>query len=139
MKEMRVVLDTNIVVSGLLFGGIPLKILKSGFQERFIWLVSPPLIDELERVLLAKKFGLSKSEIQTLVKPIFEVIEVVVPTSEVNIIQRCPGDNRVLECAVDGKCDFIVTGDRRDLLSLKRFGGIEIITARRFHDALVTE
>lgn len=47
-----------------------------------------------------------------------------------------PADNRVLECAVEGKCSFIVSGDRRDLLILKKFQHVDIITARQFMDRI---
>lgn len=63
-----------------------------------------------------------------------KVAEIVVPTTSVDIIQRCPGDNRVLECALDGKCDVITTGDRRDLFSIKTFHNIEILSARQFFE-----
>jgi hypothetical protein len=73
-------------------------------------------MEELERVLGSEKFGLSKEEIRSLVTPIFNIAEIIVPRCNINIITRSPGDNRVLECAIDGDCQCIVTGDRRDLL-----------------------
>lgn len=64
--------------------------------------------------------------------PLMEISEVIIPITTVDIIERCPADNRVLECAVDGKCSFIVTGDRRDLLGIKQFRHAEITTAKSF-------
>ncbi len=89
-------------------------------------------MDEAERVLRSDKFGLSNKEMQTLIKPIFDIAEVVLPIEEINAIPRCPADNRVLECAIAGQCAVIVSGDRRDLLSLKHFRNINIVTARLF-------
>ena len=129
---IRVTVDTNITVSGLLFGGLPLKVVRFALEKRFIWVTSPSLIDETERVLGSQKFGLSKHEVTALVSPIFDIAEIVVPQNEINVIHRCPADNRVLECASEGRCTLIVTGDRRDLIALHIFQGIQIITARQF-------
>ena len=129
---IRAVIDTNITVSGLLFGGLPLKIINAAIDRRFVWMTSPYLIEELERVLRYKKFDLSTHEIKVLLAPIMEISEIIVPMTSVDVIQRCPADNRVLECALDGKCSFVVTGDRQDLLSIRKLHQIEIVTARHF-------
>ena len=133
---IRAVVDTNITVSALLFGGLPLKIVKAALSKKFIWVTSPFLIEEAERVLSSDKFGLSAHEMKTLTEPIFSIAEIVIPTMTINAIPRCPADNRVLECAVQGKCAFIVSGDRRDLLVLKKFQHVDIITARQFMDLI---
>jgi putative PIN family toxin of toxin-antitoxin system len=133
---IRAVVDTNITVSALLFGGLPLKIVKAALSKKFIWVTSPFLIEEAERVLSSDKFGLSAHEMKTLTEPIFSIAEIVIPSMTINAIPRCPADNRVLECAVEGKCTYIVSGDRRDLLVLKKFQYVEIITARQFMDLI---
>jgi putative PIN family toxin of toxin-antitoxin system len=116
---IRAVIDTNIVISGLLFGGLPYKAVKAAIERKFMPVLSAALIEEIDRVMRSKKFGLSDQEARILTSPFFEKAEIVVPTSKVNAIPRCPGDNRVLECAIDGKCKYIVTGDRRDLQNSK--------------------
>ena len=68
---IRDVIDTNVTVSGLLFGGLPLKIIHAALARRFEWVISPILISELERVLRSDKFSLSDHEIQVLTTPIF--------------------------------------------------------------------
>jgi putative PIN family toxin of toxin-antitoxin system len=97
---------------------------------------SPILIDEAERVMRSKKFGLTNQEVAVLTRPIFAIAEITIPVATINAIPRCPADNRVLECAVEGNCQVIVTGDRRDLLSLKSYHQVQIITARQFLDRL---
>jgi predicted nucleic acid-binding protein len=89
-------------------------------------------MDETERVMRSDKFGLSDREVQILTAPVFEVAEIVIPVTTLHVIERCPADNRVLECAIEGKCSAIVSGDRRDLLSLKHYRHVEIITPRQF-------
>ena len=133
---IRAVIDTNVTVSGLLFGGLPLKIIHAALARRFEWVTSPILIYELERVLQSEKFALSVHEIHVLTTPIMGIAEIIVPAKTINVITRCPADNRVLECAIEGRCSVIVSGDRRDLLSLKRYHHVEIVTARQFFDRL---
>lgn len=133
---IRAVVDTNITVSALLFGGLPLKVVKAALSKKFIWVTSPFLIEETERVMSSEKFGITAHEMKTLTSPIFSIAEIVIPTQTINTIPRCPADNRVLECAIEGKCAFIVSGDRRDLLILKRFQHVDIITARQFIDRI---
>jgi uncharacterized protein len=101
-------------------------------ERRFVWVTSPILMEETRRVLLSDKFELTGREMRTLTYPLFKRAKIINPQISVNVINRCPADNRVLECAVEGNCSFIVSGDRRDLLSLKRYRGIEIIKAREF-------
>ena len=129
---IRAVVDTNIVISGLFFGGTPYKVVKAAIDRKFLHLLSAPLINEIERVMRSKKFGLSPEEASVLTTLFFERATIVVPTSTINAIPRCPGDNRVLECAVDGNAQYIVTGDRKDLLSLGKFQSIPIISAKDF-------
>lgn len=133
---IRAIVDTNVTVSGLLFGGLPLKIIHAALARRFEWIISPVLINELERVLRSEKFALSDHEIQVLTAPLLDIAEIVVPEKTINVIARCPADNRVLECAMEGRCSVIVSGDRRDLLSLKRYHQVEIVTARQFFERL---
>ena len=129
---IRAVVDTNVVVSGLLFGGLPYKIIRAAMARKFTWVTPPILIDEIERVTSYPKFRLSNPEVKALTAPLFSIAEIVVPIKTISAIERCPADNRVLECAVEGKCSVIVSGDRRDLISLKRFQHTEILTARQF-------
>jgi predicted nucleic acid-binding protein len=67
-----------------------------------------------------------------LTRALWETADIVRPKYTLDVIKRCPEDNRVLECAVEGECSLIATGDRRDLLSLEHYRHIEIIKARDF-------
>ena len=133
---MRAVLDTNVLVSGFLFGGVPLKIIRAALQGDFFYVTSPSLQEELNRVLSTRKFGLTKTEISDLTSPLLDVAMVVYPEESIEVITRCPADNRVLECAIKGSAGAIVTGDKRDLIKLIRFKGIPIQSPRAFLDRL---
>jgi hypothetical protein len=129
---IRAVVDTNITVSGLLFGGIPLKVIHSAISREFISVTSPALMQETQRVLRSDKFGITTEEIQKMTRALWEAADIIDPIHTLEVIKRNPPDNRVLECAAEGRCSLIITGDRRDLLSLGHFRGIEIIKAREF-------
>jgi putative PIN family toxin of toxin-antitoxin system len=129
---IRAVVDSNIAISGYFFGGVPLQIIQAAISHRFTWVTSPVLIAETQRVMRSEKFGLTFQETQKLMRPLLEVADIVQPNLVIDVIKRCPADNRVLECAVEGECSFIITGDRRDLLSIKNYQNIEIIKARDF-------
>ncbi len=122
----RVVLDSNVVVSGLGWSGAPSKILDAALAGQLVLLTSPPLLAELRRILgypkLAKVFG----EAQQLVDLIEASSVVVLPTRTLAVVGD-ESDNRVLEAAVEGAADYIVSGDD-DLLELGSFQGIPIVT-----------
>ena len=63
---IRAVVDTNIVISGLLFGGTPYKVVRAAIDRKFLHVLLPPLFDEIEKVMRSKKFGLSEDEARIL-------------------------------------------------------------------------
>jgi len=131
---MRAVLDTNVWVSGIVFGGVPFRILEIALESDFELIVSTDIIEEVEGVLASKKFGFSVSDIEEAVQPLLDIAEFVIPQTKLSVIKRCPADNRILECALEGKADYIVTGDIRDLGKLGIFRGIRIISPRTFRN-----
>jgi len=134
-RELRVVADTNVLVSALLFGGPPEQIVLAGLRGEIQLLTSSPLLKELERVLKGK-FKLNLHLVRNIIEEIREVAELVVVSSHINVISYPDDDNRVLECAVDGKAEFIVTGDTKHILPLKEFRGTKILSPSEFLNRL---
>jgi putative PIN family toxin of toxin-antitoxin system len=138
MSRPRVVLDTNVYISGLLFGGIPAEILAQATEGDFVLCVSESIRDEVTATL-REKFKQSEDQIREGCQPLWEVAEFVESTTRLRIITADPDDNRILECAVDGKADIVVTGDDH-LLRLARspqqppIDRIRIMILRRFID-----
>lgn len=125
---MRVVPDTNVLVSAIVFGGPPGELVELGAEGHLRLVLSPPLIAELREVL-RRKFGFSDAaayQAEALLRRISIVVE---PEREVAMISEDPEDNRVLEAARAGDADVIVSGDRH-LLGLKRFGPSAIMNPR---------
>lgn len=122
----KVVLDTNIYISAILFGGHPEEILnlaRLGFISIFI---SPHLIQEIKKVL-REKFQWSEKQIQETIDTIQNFAYLIEPKTKISKIKEDKADNRVLECALTSKANYIVSGDRH-LLVLKRFRQIKILS-----------
>ena len=126
-KALRVVLDTNVLVSALLLKGKLSRLVDLWRSGRITPVLSRETFDEFRRVLDYPKFSLSTSEIQGILQeeilPFFEVVERVDPVSGVC---RDPEDDTFLACAASAKVAFLVSGDK-DLYSLGKFGPVRII------------
>lgn len=129
----RVVLDTNILVSALGWRGAPRKIVRSCLDHRHELLLSPDLLEEVERVLQYPKFSFSSEEIVDYLALLTEAAELVRPDFHLSVIEADPSDDRILECALAGRAEVIVSGDGH-LLSLKTFEEIPILLAQQFLD-----
>jgi putative PIN family toxin of toxin-antitoxin system len=127
---MRVVIDTNIIISALFFGGLPDKFLKLVFEEKIKAVASAEIISEyIETDSEFAQKANRRIQSNTLEQIIYP-IEIILPKTKVEIC-RDPDDDKFIACAVDGKCKYIVSGDK-DLLELKSFKNVEIVTVREF-------
>ncbi len=123
---MRIVFDTNIFISAALKGGFSEDILRISASTDLVSMISSDdILKELHQKL-TKKFHWGNTEADFFVKTIREVCEIVETKEKMSIITRDPKDNIVLECAISGNADLIVSSDQ-DLISLKVFRGIGII------------
>lgn len=113
-------------MSALLFGGIPGEAFDKVRSKRLVLLTSALILTELAR-LLKTKFQWEDADIADLIRSIGYNAELIKPGRRVRIIKDEP-DNRVLECAVEGRADFIVSGDKH-LLMLKEYKSIPVVRA----------
>ena len=128
----RVVLDTNILVSALLFGGRLDALIGRWKSGELIPLFSRATFAEFRRVLAYPRFGLTRPEINALIEEeILPWCEVVETGEEIRGVCRDPGDDIFLSCAVAAGADAIVSGDR-DLLDRGAFRGIPILPVAAF-------
>ena len=128
-NKIKVVLDTNVIVSAIVFGGVPKQVLSLIFKGEFIGVTSTTLMAELSEVM-HKKFPFKKLDLEYLEKLMETDFEIVRPRNSLKSA-RDDDDNRVLEAAVTGECYYIVTGDE-DLLILKKYKNIKILTPSEF-------
>jgi putative PIN family toxin of toxin-antitoxin system len=127
---LRVVLDTNVVVSGLLHQkGAPTAILDAATSKQFRSYVSQSLLDEYREVLDRDYLVLDQRRAARFIGDFREIAIFVVPRKKVRVA-RDPDDDRVLECALEAGADFIVTGNVRDFPT--QFHGVRVITPRDF-------
>ena len=127
----RIVLDTNVLLSAFGWRGSPFEILRRTLQGQFRLLISPALVEELQRVLSYPKFGFSAEDIARFLVTIAEGAEMVFAPRQLPVIAEDPADDRVLECAISGVADFIVSGDLH-LKDLKIFNEIPILSPAEF-------
>ena len=129
---MKVVFDTNILVSALVFpGGRGEAALRRIIEQQDILVLSKPVLDELLGVL-GRKFSRNAEEIAHVAVFLSELAQYVKPRRRLRVVKD-DLDNRILECAITGRADAIVTGDRA-LLALGEYRGVRIITLREYLD-----
>lgn len=128
-SRLRVVFDTNVLISALLYGGVPDQILELAESHTILGITSSALLKELNAVL-GQKFRFTLSEVELLTITIYRTFSTVHTSRSLKIVKDEP-DNRILEAALAGKAHFIITGDK-ELLTLKKFRSIKIVTPRQF-------
>lgn len=127
------VFDTNIYISGFLFkGGIPSRLLDLARDKKFSLYVSPEILEEIRDVLKIK-FELNLQEIDRLIRWIEGAAEIVYPDQKIQLIKKDEPDNRILECALSTSSQFLVTGDKQNLLNLKHSFQFKIISPAAFY------
>jgi putative PIN family toxin of toxin-antitoxin system len=139
---MRVVADTNIVISGLFWRGAPRRVLELGREGRLELWTSVALLTELNKVLRRQKLARHLERAQTssdeLVVGYAALARQVVPTPIGRIVPEDPDDDEVVACALAANASVIVTGDRH-LLDLGTHQEIEIVTVHNLIQALESE
>ena len=127
---MKIVVDTNVMISGIFFGGFPQKVLTAIVSNEITACATTEIIDEYEEIverMIQKKQGHLNTNILT---PVLRSLELIEAKSIVGIC-RNQDDNKFLGCAKDAKALYIVSGDN-DLLVLEKYEDIDIITAKEF-------
>ena len=127
---IKAVLDTNVFISALFWTGSPHNVLEKTLEGGFILVISGAILEEIEERLL-NKFKFPVEDILSFLEIIVLNSHIVEPNIKLEAVPQDPNDNKIIECAVSGNADYIVTGDK-DILNLKEFRGIKIITSNHF-------
>jgi putative PIN family toxin of toxin-antitoxin system len=128
---MRIVLDTNVLISALAFpGSKPDQILHRIRRRQIELSISPFILSELDRVL-REKFRFGKKEARARVRAIRSIGRLVQPTERITVVTANDDDNRILECAIAAHAEFLVTGNHEHLLPLGSYGDTKIVTPAR--------
>ncbi len=125
-NRLRVVLDSNVLISGFAFpGGVPYQILQAVLRGEIIVMISPFILTEVERNL-RDKLRVREDTIREAIDLLQEHCTVIDPPQEAAVAELTLEDNRILGCAVAGKAQYLVTGDK-GIQRLEEFQGVKII------------
>ena len=137
MARLRIVLDTNVYISGLLWTGTPHRILQAAETGEFILVTTPAIVEEVQGALVRPKFASRITALNTSVRELTEsllsIVEVIREPRVKPIIAQDPDDDKVLACAIASRARWIVSGDSH-LLAVKRYGRVSILTPKQFWD-----
>lgn len=137
-RRTRVVLDTNVLVSGVFFeDGNEFEVLKSASKGDIDVFISPDIFAEFVEVIRRPKFQLARDEVSAACEFILSLAKFTIPLRSVKAQVRDPDDLKLLECAKQARANYIVTGDY-DLLILRRFHKTRIISPSMFARQLKT-
>jgi putative PIN family toxin of toxin-antitoxin system len=131
----RVVLDTNVLISAVVYGGNPRKILEAVISGTIQMSISEAIIQEVQEVLQRPQFGLSIQFVHNTVAELTSLAEWVTPRKHHQLIKEDPSDNLVLDCAVAADADYLVTGDSH-LLRLQKCDEVRILTPQALVELL---
>lgn len=134
---MRIVIDTNVVISGVFFGGFPRKILSAVVGQKITACATAEIVNEYEEIV-QEMIGRKQGHInRAILSPLIRAMEIIKSITHVNIC-RDPDDNKFLACAKDSHALYIVSGDK-DLLVIEQFENIQIVTAKDFCEKYFSE
>ena len=124
---MRVVCDTNVLVSGILFNGPPRDVLLLASRGVVTNCISGDILSEVEKVLLRPKFKITPEQVSGILVLFRDTFELVLPVRRFKVVSSDPDDDRILEAAVAAEAEIVVSGDRH-LLSIGSWNGIRIVS-----------
>jgi putative PIN family toxin of toxin-antitoxin system len=131
---IRVVLDTNVLVSGFFWGGQPRKILDAWEKKRLQLLFSQEIMEEYTRVahvLVRKLYACQDVDVSAALELLTIHGEIVSPISLFQPVSRDPDDDKFIACALGGRCQLIISGDK-DLLEISGYANITVLKPAHF-------
>ena len=127
---MRIVVDTNVLISGVFFGGFPRKILRASVEGRVRACASMEILNEYQEIIREMVLRKQGNIDVSILNPLIRSMEIIEPASQIEIC-RDPDDDKFINCARDAHAMYIVSGDK-DLLVIQQFENISIVTAKEF-------
>ncbi|HLC70865.1 MAG TPA: putative toxin-antitoxin system toxin component, PIN family [Candidatus Nanoarchaeia archaeon] len=132
---MKITVDTNILIAGTLWYGASFKILRAVEEKKVDLIISPEILEEfitaMEYPEIQEKIKNKNLEMKFTAVKIKEIATIVYPSQKLQAVPDDPDDNIIVECAVEGKVDYLISKDNH-LLKLKSYDGIPIITPEEF-------
>ncbi len=134
-RELKIVLDTNVWVSALLWGGKTAEIVKAAEDRKIRIFISEEIIVEISHVLgyakLEKIYQAEGLRREDLIEKVLKIGKFVKVNEKVNVVREHSADDKFLECALETEADFVVSGDRH-LLKIVRYGRTKVLSVNEF-------
>lgn len=130
----KVVPDANVIISSIFWRGKPYQLMRKGIEGKCTFVISAPIIDEVISKLHSK-FNLPEDKVEMLVDILLAFSTLVEPKVRLNVVKADASDNKIIECAVEGKAEYVVSGDAH-LLEMREYEGIKIMTPSRILEIL---
>ena len=134
---MKIVIDTNVVISATFFGGIPRKVIDLVIKKNVEAYTNEEILTEYEETAIDMTVKKKGHIDQNIFDQFIERIKIVDAVAEVDVC-RDPDDNKFIACAIDAQAIFVVSGDK-DLLSVEHYDAIEIVTAKDFYERYLNQ
>jgi|SRR3989344_140199 len=133
---MRVVLDTNVLFSGSFWKRKSFEVMRLIERKKVECFISKEILKEYYSVVHRKEINEKIKEkrlfLNVTALKVFSLCNRVEPQRKLNVVREDPNDNKILECALEAKADYVITLDKKHLLKLKQFEGIKIISPTEF-------
>ena len=140
MNELRIVIDTNVVISGSFWKGISRHIIELIDGKNIVIIISNPIIEEYNEIIysedILERTKHFKEPRENIMMKLLQKSVVVSPNEEIKIIKDDPGDDKFIEAAIAGNARYIITKDYKHILPLKEFRGIKIVTPEEFLESI---
>jgi len=137
--QLKAVLDVNVWVSALLWGGKPAEIIKASEQGKVRLFASEEIVREISEVLkypkLKKVYEAEDMCHEELIEAVLKVVSFVNVAQRVKVVLEHPADDKFLECALEAKADYVVSGDKH-LLKVGNYKKINVVTVNGFLEVL---
>ncbi len=134
---MKIVVDTNVLISGVFFGGYPKKILSASVDGKIRACASMEILNEYQEIIQEMVQRKQGHIDVSILNPLIQSMEIIEPASKIEIC-RDPDDDKFINCAKDAQAMYIVSGDK-DLLVIQQFENISIVTAKEFCERYLSE
>ena len=133
---MKVVVDTNVLVSGVFFGGMPSRILEAWRDKRIDVVVSPDILEEYRRVGEHLETQFTDVSLAPFLALLVMNAEIIEPPDLPEQVSRDSDDDKFIACALAGGCHVIISGDK-DLLSISGYRGVKVVAPREFLESII--
>ena len=133
---MKVVVDTNVLISGVFFGGMPSRVLEAWRDGKIDLVVSPGILEEYRRVGNRLEAQFADVSLAPFIALLVMNAEIIEPPDLSDQVSRDQDDDKFIACALAGSCQFIISGDRH-LLEVSGYQGVKVVTPREFLESVL--